>query len=94
MSLTPGAISRLTQNDTTGQPMVQVIDHKQLGGGQAGQTRHSLVISDGQAFMQAMLATQLNPSVENGTVRLTPCAATRALGHCAPRTPPGLQVHA
>ena len=69
MSLTPGAISRLTQNDTTGQPIVQVIDHKQLGGGGAGQTRHRLVISDGQAFMQAMLATQLNPSVDNGTVR-------------------------
>lgn len=78
MSLTPGAISRLTQNDTTGQPTVQVIDHKQLGGGQAGQTRHRLVISDGQAFMQAMLATQLNPSVENGMVRLPPCAAARA----------------
>ena len=47
---------------------VQVIDHKVLNGGNGGQTRHRLVISDGQAFMQAMLATQLNDSVDSGQV--------------------------
>ena len=51
----------------------QVIDHKILnGGGQGGQTRHRLVISDGQAFMQAMLATQLNSVVDSGQVRTKP----------------------
>ena len=74
MALTPGSISRLTQNDTTGQPIVQIIDHKQLGGGGRGQTRHRVLISDGQAFMQGMLATNLNPFVDNGTVRLPPWA--------------------
>ena len=76
MSLTPGAISRLTQNDTNGQPIVQIIDHKMLGGA-SGNVRHRLVISDGQAFMQAMLATQLNQHIDNGSVR--PPRAPRSL---------------
>ena len=83
----------------TFQPVVQVMDVREISGakGTAAEkkpARYRLVLSDGVCYIQAMLATQLNPSVENGTVRLTPCAATRALGHCAPRTPPGLQVHA
>jgi len=67
--LTAGAISRLNANDTSGQPIVQVIDHKvlQATNGQSA-TRHRLVISDGQAFMQAMLATQLNALVDNGQI--------------------------
>ena len=76
MALTPGAVSRLIQNDdngrviVNGQAIVQVIDHKPLGGGaQSQQTRHRLVISDGQVFMTAMLVTQLNHHVDNGSVR-------------------------
>ena len=70
MVLTAGAVTRLNDNDTSGQPAVQIVDHKILVASGGGSNRHRLVISDGQHFMHAMLVTQLNYLVDSGTIRL------------------------
>ena len=77
-ALTSGAIRRLHCDDMAGvpAPLVQIIDHKVLksDGKNAPDgkphDRHRFVISDGGAFMQAMLATQLNGSVDSGQIGL------------------------
>ena len=66
-SLTQGTVSQFQASDTSGHHVVQVIDHKVLAG---QQTRHRLLISDGNFFMQAMLATQLNDLISNGSIAL------------------------
>jgi replication factor A1 len=49
------------QSDTSGNPTLQILDVKAIGGGGGGPNeRFRLVISDGQCYMQGMLATQLN----------------------------------
>lgn len=69
-SLTQGAILRMhNQNDTTAPIFIQVLDVKPIGGGGGGADRYRLVISDGQCFIQAMLATHLNHLVAPGQVR-------------------------
>ena len=78
MVLTAGVIARLNNTsgsvDIRGLSVVQIIDHKVLNlpdasNGQRS-TSHSLVISDGQHFMQAMLAAQHNEQVDSGIIRL------------------------
>lgn len=80
--LTSGAISRIyTTRDTSGKPLVQVVELKRLitsanAGAAAKDDRYRLAVSDGEHFMQAMLATQLNHLVtekevmSNSIVRL------------------------
>ncbi|GJJ12350.1 hypothetical protein Clacol_006591 [Clathrus columnatus] len=53
------------------QPNVQFLSIKQVTNpaGQGGPDRYRLIISDGTHFIQAMLATQLNHLVENGTIK-------------------------
>ena len=63
MALTAGSVQRMFNNDTAQNPIVQLLEVKQING-QGGATRYRLIISDGQHFMQAMLATQLNALVD------------------------------
>ena len=60
---------------------VQVLEMKRVDSKQQGNApvRYRLIISDGQHYTQAMLATQLNGLVDDGSVRGRPLA---------PRTPP------
>jgi len=64
--LTSGGVARVYQGDTTGKPIVQVIDLKVIGTATTANNpgrRYRLIISDGVHFQQAMLATQLNTLV-------------------------------
>lgn len=66
--LTPGAVSMIYNGQAeNARPRVQVIDIKTLG--QAGE-RVRVIISDGQHFLQSLLAPQLNQMVTMG--KLTP----------------------
>ena len=53
-------IIEMHNNQTGGQPLVQVLEVKPISSGGAQAQRYRLIISDGQHFMQAMLATQMN----------------------------------
>ena len=74
MSLSQGAIQTMYNNDTSGKHTLQLLDIKKINAsGPGAMDRYRLVISDGQFYMQAMLATQLNSLVESGQAR-TPTA--------------------
>lgn len=49
-------------------PTVQILSIKKVG--QSGNTvdRYRVIVSDGEYFLQAMLATQVNKLVEDGTL--------------------------
>ena len=47
-------------------PTFQVLSIKKVGPGQNGQDRHRVIVSDGEHFLQAMLATQINEQVDRG----------------------------
>ena len=69
MALSTGAIQRLYNNDVTPGSVLQLVDIKKISASGGGSSdRYRLVISDGQLYMQAMLATQLNEMVETGQV--------------------------
>jgi replication factor A1 len=74
-SLTRGAILRTYNNDTTGNPTVQIIDIKKLNSSGSAQDRYRLVISDSVHYQQAMLNTQLNNLIETGQLS-TWCVVT------------------
>ena len=78
IQLTAGICRRL--NDTqdqneleelwTSEPTVQILSIKKVGP-QTGPThtdRYRIIVSDGETFLQAMMATQLNHFVEEGHV--------------------------
>mmetsp|Transcript_5388 Transcript_5388/g.8464 ORF Transcript_5388/g.8464 Transcript_5388/m.8464 type:complete len:593 (+) Transcript_5388:36-1814(+) len=65
-TLTRGAILDAYNNKTEGKPTVQVLDVKQLPG---ANVRYRLVISDGEYYQQAMLATQNNHLVDAGKLK-------------------------
>ena len=74
MSLSQGAIQTVYNNDTSGKHTLQLLDIKKINASGPGtMDRYRLVISDGHNYMQAVLATQLNPLVESGQAR-TPTA--------------------
>eukprot|EP01084_Bolivina_argentea_P263161 445303_1 len=62
--LTSGSIQRMVNNDTTLKPHLQVLDVKKIVTGQSGE-RFRLVLSDGQFYIQGMLATQCTSLVNN-----------------------------
>ena len=75
-----GAVKQVLQQNATGlRPVLQIIDVKQIGtNGQQQQQpapgggtteRFRLIVSDGEHYQQAMLATQLNGLVTSGQVR-------------------------
>eukprot|EP00808_Paulinella_micropora_P019634 g74900.t1 len=66
--LTPGSILRAYNNDTDQKPVVQVIDIKPIGSGTG--TRYRLVISDGNHYVPAMLATQVSVLIDQGVIGL------------------------
>jgi len=66
-ALTRGAIEELNLGRQVNSPTVQVIDVKRIPA-QNGD-RHRLILSDGNHYMQAMLATQQNALVESGEVK-------------------------
>jgi len=68
MSLDAGAIERAYNSNTSGNPTVQLLDIKPIISQSGTADRYRLVISDGQHFMQAMLATQLNNMVEQNEI--------------------------
>jgi replication factor A1 len=76
---TPGVLEQIIQAEPedailTSQPVVQflsikAIDAKPAAGGAPAQVeRYRIIISDGQNYLQSMLATQLNPLVRDGAV--------------------------
>jgi hypothetical protein len=69
MSLTQGACRRLSRGDTDFRPTVQVIDVKEIASDLLFlSNRYRLIISDGEHYMQAMLASQLNDLVEGSQI--------------------------
>merc|ERR1711871_125931 len=66
MSLTSGCIQRIYNQDSdVSAAVVQVLDVKKLGAqGGTGAPRYRLVLSDGVHYQQAMLATQLNDTID------------------------------
>ena len=66
--LTTNAISLMNNGATDLQPVVQVLDIKQIGP-QASQERYRTVLSDGVHMQQAMLATQLNEYVKSRRIQ-------------------------
>eukprot|EP00191_Tetraselmis_sp_GSL018_P018780 CAMPEP_0177579188 /NCGR_PEP_ID=MMETSP0419_2-20121207/808_1 /TAXON_ID=582737 /ORGANISM="Tetraselmis sp., Strain GSL018" /LENGTH=219 /DNA_ID=CAMNT_0019067801 /DNA_START=184 /DNA_END=841 /DNA_ORIENTATION=+ len=70
LMLTQGAVERMASSDTSFQPILQVLDVKQIGNPQANPSeRFRLVVSDGQWSTTAMLATQMNQVVKENLVR-------------------------
>jgi len=67
MALTSGAILKMFHNDTTQQPVIQLLEVKLISGGPA--VRHRVIVSDGVNYMQGMMATQLNHHIESGQVQ-------------------------
>ena len=71
--LTSGAVRTLVQSEGTsanpGFPssVVQILKVIKVGGNQ-GQDRYRVILSDGQNFVQGMLATQLNQLVASGQI--------------------------
>ena len=67
-----GSVRQLLAGQTSIHPVLQVVDVKQIGsaGGPGGANeRFRLMLSDGEHYQQAMLATQLNELVKNNEVR-------------------------
>jgi replication factor A1 len=71
LQLSRGAIKHVfTTNDTSNQPVVQVIELKQINASGSANPRYRLAVSDGVHFQQAMLATQLNEHVVQGLIAI------------------------
>ncbi len=68
-----GAVRQLVNGATNLHPVLQVIDVKLFGtaAGQAANTseRFRLIVSDGEHYQQAMLATQLNELIKTNQVQ-------------------------
>lgn len=78
MQLTAGICERLNNATDTNElealwssePTVQILSIKKVGptSGPAATDRYRIIVSDGEFFLQAMMATQLNRFVEEGHV--------------------------
>ncbi|KAF4363568.1 replication protein A 70 kDa DNA-binding subunit A [Cannabis sativa] len=64
--LTPNAIPAIVGGDVNLKPLVQILDIKHIG---SSQERYRLLISDAVSTQHAMLATQLNDRVKDGSIR-------------------------
>lgn len=62
VDLTANSIQKIQNGSTDFVPTLQVLDIKKIGTGNA---RYRLIVSDGVYMQQAMLATQMNPLVQN-----------------------------
>jgi replication factor A1 len=72
ISLSAGSVSHIyTTKDTSSKPVVQVVELKQITASNAtGSPRYRLAVSDGKHYQQAMLATQLNSLVADGSLQV------------------------
>uniref|UniRef100_A0A1D1YP03 Replication protein A subunit n=1 Tax=Anthurium amnicola TaxID=1678845 RepID=A0A1D1YP03_9ARAE len=68
VNLTPNAIAAVTGGDLNLKPLVQVLEIRAIRSG-AAQERYRLLVSDGGATQQALLAAQLNDRVRSGSLR-------------------------
>jgi len=66
--LTRGAIQQMVNNVTNIQPRLQILDVKKIVTGQQGE-RCRLVLSDGNFYIQGMLATQMTQMMNNGQLQ-------------------------
>jgi len=66
--LTRGAIQQMVNNVTNIQPRLQILDVKKIVTGQQGE-RCRLVLSDGDYYIQGMLATQMTQMMNNGQLQ-------------------------
>mmetsp|Transcript_49111 Transcript_49111/g.59510 ORF Transcript_49111/g.59510 Transcript_49111/m.59510 type:complete len:657 (+) Transcript_49111:146-2116(+) len=68
--LTPGAVRDLVNGAASGgfTPTLQVINVKQYAAGVNSTERFRLILSDGTHYVQAMLATQINNLVHDGSI--------------------------
>ncbi|CAH8623802.1 unnamed protein product [Dicrocoelium dendriticum] len=66
-ALTSGAIDLINSGKTIDEPVLKILGYKLVPGGNAGQNRYRLLLSDGvKTHSFAMLATQLNHLIESG----------------------------
>lgn len=74
VQLTAGICRRFLESEDAAQKLegtpllLQVLSIKKVGAGQAPTDRFRLILSDGEHFLQSMLATQLNHTVTDGLV--------------------------
>lgn len=68
LQLSEGAIReiRLSGEPSVVEPVVQALSVKKVGGSGGNGDRYRAIVSDGQTFQQAMLATHLNPLADSG----------------------------
>lgn len=76
--LTAGVCSRLNDVElsddlTNSMPIVQILSVKKVGsvnssGAASTPDRYRIIVSDGESFLQSMLATQLNHFVDEGQI--------------------------
>lgn len=66
VNLTRNAISMITEGATVIRPLLQVQEIKQVSTPQSQTERYRMVLSDGDHYSQAMLATQMNETVREG----------------------------
>lgn len=74
--LTAGVCSRLNEQELSeevlaSKPVVQILSVKKVGNSQSSATaldRYRIIVSDGEMFLQSMLATQLNHYVDEGLI--------------------------
>ncbi|XP_043705821.1 replication protein A 70 kDa DNA-binding subunit A [Telopea speciosissima] len=64
--LTPNAIAAVNAGDVNSKPLVQVLDINLIGN---SKDRYRFLLSDSVSTQHAMLATQLNDRVKNGSVK-------------------------
>jgi replication factor A1 len=73
-TLTPNAIPLISDDenkssDPTFQPVLQLMNVKKLSSAPGSQDRYRIIISDGTHFLQGMLASQLTPLVQDGSLQ-------------------------
>lgn len=66
VNLTRNAIAAVMAGDLNLKPLVQVLEVRAI---RSAQERYRLVVSDGGATQQALLAAQLNDQVRSGALR-------------------------
>ncbi|XP_008784586.2 replication protein A 70 kDa DNA-binding subunit A-like [Phoenix dactylifera] len=70
LDLTRGAIAAISEGGAEGmKPVLQVSDVRLVNTTQSTTERYRMMLSDGVHTQQAMLATQMNPIVKNGTLQ-------------------------
>ncbi|ERN15652.1 hypothetical protein AMTR_s00048p00203810 [Amborella trichopoda] len=70
VNLTVNSIPQICDGHDEGfKPVVQIVDLRSVGSDKTTADRFRMVVSDGVHGQQAMLATQMNDFVKNGTLQ-------------------------